>query len=162
LIGKEEGGTLLLVIKGECEATGDEARLLRAIRGILNMTDPSATRKRTAREALDPRTHVSIPTPATAAVPGFPAALPSRLALKLCPCPAATPAPKLVLGLKPPEGEGLPAFGRPPGEVPPPVPVAIGGLLEGEWEGARALVLGAWAEWLIWLALPPGIGRPRV
>lgn len=147
-MGKEEGGTLPLVIKGECEATGDEARLLHTIRGIEH-DRLSATRKRTAREASDLETHVSIPTPATAVVPAFPAPLPSRLALKLCPCPAATPAPKLVLGLKPPEGEGLPAFGRPPGEVPPPVPVAIVGLLEGEWEGARALVLGAWAEWLI-------------
>lgn len=54
-----------------------------------------------------------------------------------------------MLGLKPPEGEGLPAFGRPLGEVPPPVPAAIVGLLEGEWEGARAPMFVAWAEWLI-------------
>jgi hypothetical protein len=52
-------------------------------------------------------------------------------------------------------------LGRPPGEVPP-APVFDVGLLEGEWEEARMLVLVAWAEWLIWLALPPGIGSPRV
>jgi hypothetical protein len=51
---------------------------------------------------------------------------PSRLALKLCPCPAATPAPKLVLGLNPPEGEGLPTFGLDPGECPPEVLTAAG------------------------------------
>lgn len=53
--------------------------------GELNMIDYQLPGKGTDREASDLETHVSIPTPATAVVPAFPAPLPSRLALKLCP-----------------------------------------------------------------------------